>query len=112
MNAPVESPTSAAISNLARLHALQRAAFARERFPSLHTRRDRLQRLLALVREHEAAIVAAIDADFGGRSAHETRLAEILISANGIRDALRDLPRWMKKRRVSTPLALLPDAAR
>ena len=34
--------------------------------------------------------------------------AEILIVANGVRDALRDLPRWMRARRVSTPRALLP----
>ncbi len=108
MNAPVESPASAAIANLARLHALQRAAFARERYPSLEVRRDRLERLLSLTREHESAIVEAIDADFGSRSPHETRLAEILIAANGIRDALRDLRRWMKPRRVATPLALLP----
>jgi len=108
VNAPVESPASAAIANLARLHALQRAAFSRERYPSLKVRRDRLKRLLGLTREHENAIVEAIDADFGGRSAHETRLAEILIGANGMRDALRDLPRWMKARRVPTPLALFP----
>jgi coniferyl-aldehyde dehydrogenase len=108
VNAPVESPSSAAITNLARLHALQRAAFARERYPTLAVRRDRLQRLSSLAHEHEKAIVEAIDADFGGRSSHETRLAEILVVANGIRDALRDLPRWMKARRVPTPLTLLP----
>jgi coniferyl-aldehyde dehydrogenase len=108
VNAPVELPTSAAIANLARLHALQRAAFSRERYPTLEVRRDRLERLLSLTRKHENAIIEAIDADFGSRSPHETRLAEILIGANGIRDALRDLPRWMKARRVPTPLALLP----
>ena len=108
MNAPVEPPASATIANLARLHALQRAAFARERYPSLEVRRDRLERLLSLTREHERAIVEAIDADFGHRSPHETRLGEILVGANGIRDALRDLPRWMRARRVPTPLALLP----
>jgi coniferyl-aldehyde dehydrogenase len=31
-------------------------------------RMDRLARLQALMDEHEAALVAAIDADFGGRS--------------------------------------------
>ncbi len=108
VNAPIDSPATAAIANLARLHALQRAAFSRERYPSLQIRRDRLERLLSLTREHENAIVDAIDADFGGRSPHETRLAEILVAANGIRDALRDLPRGMKARRVPTPLSLLP----
>lgn len=94
--------------NLPRLHALQRDAFARERYPSLDVRRDRLKRLLALVRDHEHALIEAVDADFGGRSPHETRLADLLVAANSVRDALRDLPRWMKARRVATPLALLP----
>src|SRR5688572_8337393 len=108
MNAPLEPVPRTAIDELARLHALQREAFARERYPSLAIRRDRLRRLLALTRRHERAIVDAIGADFGSRSSHETRLAELLIVANGIRDALRDVKRWMKPRRVATPLALAP----
>jgi coniferyl-aldehyde dehydrogenase len=100
-----------AFTALARIHALQREAFARERHPALAVRRDRLSRLLALVREHERELVAAVDADFGGRSPHETRLGELYIVANGIRGALRDLPRWMKRRRVATPLSLLPGRA-
>ena len=108
MNAPLEPVAHAAIEELARLHSLQREAFARERYPSLAMRRDRLRRLLDVTRRHEKAIVDAIGADFGSRSSHETRLAELLIVANGIRDALRDARRWMKPRRVATPLALVP----
>lgn len=107
MNAPVP-PATAAVAHLHEQVALQRAAFARERYPSLDVRRDRLRRLLALATENEAAIVAAIDADFGGRSPHETRLGELYVTASGIRDALRHLAQWMKPRRVPTPLALLP----
>ena len=64
-------------ATLNRLFALQRAAFARERYPDLAARRDRLARLAALVMENEERLVAAIDRDFGHRSAHETRLAEL-----------------------------------
>ncbi|HEX4883594.1 MAG TPA: coniferyl aldehyde dehydrogenase [Casimicrobiaceae bacterium] len=106
MNAP--DPLAAAVARLQELVARQRAAFDRERHPSLDVRRDRLRRLLALTEAHESAIVAAIDADFGGRSPHETRLGELYVTAAGVRDALRDLPRWMKARRVPTPLALRP----
>jgi coniferyl-aldehyde dehydrogenase len=108
VNAPLDGVSHAALGELARLHALQRAAFVRERYPSFDVRRDRLRRLLELTRRNERAIVDAIDADFGSRSPHETRLAELLIVANGIRDALRDLKRWMRPRRVATPLALVP----
>lgn len=106
MNAPREAAVPTA--RLADLLARQRAAFERERYPSLDVRRDRLRRLLEIAERHEAEIVAAIDADFGGRSPHETRLGELYVAASGIRDALRDLARWMQPRRVPTPLALLP----
>lgn len=50
--------------------AAQRAAFAAERFPSLAQRLSRLDRLAQLLQAHEAGFVAAIDADFSGRSPH------------------------------------------
>jgi coniferyl-aldehyde dehydrogenase len=106
MNAP--DPSAAALARLQDLVARQREAFDRDRHPALDVRRDRLRRLLALTEKHGSAIVAAIDADFGGRSPHESRLAELYVTSAGLRDALRDLPKWMKPRRVPTPLALMP----
>ena len=108
MNAPHEPPATAAVARLHDLVAKQRTAFERERYPSLAARRERLRRLLALIEAHEEDVVAAIDADFGGRSPHETRLGEVYVTEGGVRAAIRDLPRWMKARRVPTPLALLP----
>ena len=95
-----------------RLFALQRAAFARERYPGLATRRDRLARLATLVSENEARFVSAIDRDFGHRSAQETRLAELYIVSSGIRHAQTHLARWMKPERVAMPLHLMPAVAR
>src|SRR5690349_20657271 len=99
-------------SEIDRLFALQRAAFARERYPTLAVRRDRLARMLALVVDNEARFVAAVDQDFGGRSAHETRLAELYIVASEIADAKRNLARWMRAERVATPIHLKPARAR
>jgi len=99
-------------AELLRLFDLQRAAFARESYPELATRRDRLARLKSIVTDNESRFVAAIDADFGHRSAHETRLAELYIVASGIRHAQARLARWMKPERVATPLHLLPARAR
>jgi len=107
MNAPLPPPIAPA-SELARHFDAQQAAFARERYPDEATRRDRLARLLARVDDNEQALIAAIDRDFGHRSSHETRLAEIYIVASGIRNALANLGRWMKPQRVRTPLHLLP----
>jgi coniferyl-aldehyde dehydrogenase len=100
------------VSDLARLFDAQRAAFARERYPSLAVRRDRLARLKDFVTRHEARFVDAIDRDFGGRSSHETRLAELYIVAAEIADAHKHLARWMRPQRVATPIHLKPARAR
>ena len=99
-------------TDLDRLFSLQRAAFARERYPDLRTRVDRLARLKALVTENEARFATAVDSDFGDRSEHETRLAELYIVAAEIADAQANLPRWMRHERVGTPLHLQPGRAR
>ena len=110
MNAPIEHPATAE-GALERVFAAQRAAFERERYPSLRTRADRLARLKSLVVENEARFAQAVDSDFGDRSEHETRLAELYIVAAEIADAQANLRRWMRRERVSTPLHLLPGRA-
>jgi coniferyl-aldehyde dehydrogenase len=104
--------TSTPAAELHRLFALQRAAFARERYPDLATRRDRLAQLASLIVDNEARFVDAIDQDFGHRSAHETRLAELYIVTSGIRHAHAHLARWMRPERVAMPVHLLPARAR
>ena len=100
------------MSELARLFDVQRAAFAKERYPSLDVRRNRLTRLLDFVTRHEARFIEAVDQDFGGRSSHETRLAELYIVAAEIADSRRHLARWMRPQRVATPIHLKPGRAR
>ena len=97
---------------LQRLFDAQRAAFARERYPTLVARQDRLARLRKLVADNEDRLVAAVNQDFGHRSAHETRLAELYIVAAEIAHAQAHLAHWMRAQWVATPLHLLPGRAR
>ncbi|HEY1327167.1 MAG TPA: aldehyde dehydrogenase family protein [Casimicrobiaceae bacterium] len=110
MNAPRELVDTAEEA-LDRRFAQQRAAFAREPNPDVRTRRDRLGRLLRVL-DGEDAWVRAIDHDFGHRSAHETRLAELYVVAAEARFAHRRVARWMRTRRVRTPVRLWPGVAR
>jgi coniferyl-aldehyde dehydrogenase len=89
----------------------QRAASAAEPFPAWALRADRLRRLKALLVEHEAALCAAIDADFGGRPTIETELAEVWPSLEEIKGALRHGPRWMRPRRAGVGKWFLPARA-
>lgn len=87
-----------------RLHKASR----REANPRERIRRDRLERLLAVVLDQREEFAAAIDADFGGRSRHETLLAEVFTSAAALRYTLRHLGSWMSTRRRRLHWAFLP----
>jgi coniferyl-aldehyde dehydrogenase len=90
----------------------QRDAFAADPNPPLAARRQRLDRLLALIDDNEDAFVAAVDADFGGRAAQETRIAELFVTRSAILHARRNLGRWMRTRRVATAPPFLPGRNR
>ncbi|RIK92405.1 MAG: coniferyl aldehyde dehydrogenase [Burkholderiales bacterium] len=98
-------------SQLDSLFAAQREAHRRAPFPDWPTRRDRLQRLLALVLDNQQAIEDAIDADFGGRPRMETQIAEIFPSVAVTRTALRWGRRWMRRRRAHVSKWFLPARA-
>jgi coniferyl-aldehyde dehydrogenase len=111
MNAPREGGPEHGVADLQALFDLQRKAFAREPWPDAATRRDRLARVRAVLAD-EKMWVAALDRDFGHRSAHETRLAELYVVDAEARHAMRHVGRWMRPQRVATPLRLWPGAAR
>ena len=70
----------------------------------LTERRAALDRLAAMVRQHEEAIVAALQADLG-RPEAEAVLMDYLGILQDIRHARRHLRRWMRPRRVWPTLA-------
>jgi coniferyl-aldehyde dehydrogenase len=93
---------------LAAVHQRLRAAWQRDRYPSRAKRHEWLERVVQLTERHADDLVAAIGADFGHRSPHETRLAELTLTVGAARDAQRHLKRWMKPRRMATALQFLP----
>ena len=69
--------------------ATQRAAYRAHPEPGYAERKDDLKRLRAFLREHQDELVAAISADYGHRSRHETLLCEIAPAVDGIGYALK-----------------------
>jgi coniferyl-aldehyde dehydrogenase len=90
--------------------ALQRAAYHAHPVPSYAERSEDLKRLLAFLRDHQDAIADAISADYGHRSRHETRLAEIAPAVDGIGHALKHLKSWMKVQRRAVDWISFPFA--
>ena len=78
---------------------------------SYETRLRRLSALEAMLRENTAAFAAAISADFGNRSAHETQLLEIFPSLEGLSHARRHLRQWMRPQGRGVSLWFQPGRA-
>jgi len=57
-------------------------------------------------------LAAAISADFGHRSRHETEIGEIFPAQSAIRHTLRHVARWMRPKRVAVGFELMPASAR
>jgi len=78
---------------------LQRQAYLAHPVPSLDERQQDLRTLQRFIREHQDALVAAISADYGHRSRHETLLAEVFPAVDGIDHILKQLRGWMRPQR-------------
>lgn len=74
----------------------------------LSLRRDRVRRVRALIDAHGPALADAVQADFGVRSPQLTEVADLFVLRALTSQLQSHLPRWMKPRRVSTPLYLMP----
>ena len=77
----------------------QRQAYLAHPVPSLAERKADLRTLARFVHENKAALCAAVSADYGHRSAHETLLTEIGPVLAGIRHAQGQIKGWMRPQR-------------
>ena len=97
-------------------HALQptldhlRTAWERQR-PDARQRRADLDRLAEALRAGRDAMIEAVAADFGQRSAHETLVGEAMGMASGISELRGSLRRWMRPARGGAGWRLWPARA-
>ena len=90
----------------------QRAAFERNRYPTHEERVDRLTRLLSMTDKIASAVVDAVSADFGHRTAQTTWLSDIGATVGQIKHNRRHLKKWMRVRRAPTRLVSRPGWSR
>ncbi|WP_439860141.1 coniferyl aldehyde dehydrogenase [Pseudomonas sp. MBLB4136] len=92
--------------------ARQRQAFAANPMPSAEQRIQWLKDLREVLLAQQDALVQAISADFGNRSADETLLAELMPSLHGIHYATQRLKKWMRPSRRRVALQFMPASAK
>lgn len=90
-----------------RLYAASRSS----PLPSLLERRDRLDRLKALIVEGRAGFVEAISNDFGGRARSETELLEMVPALTSLSHARKHVARWMQDERRHVSMTFRPSRA-
>ncbi len=108
-------PRAAAVEGMGgfrREFAAMHAATRRNPVVDRVRRHARLDALFALVHDNAERFVEAIAADFGHRSAHETRLLELFPSLEAIRHTRSHFAGWMKPQRKSPSLWFRPGRAR
>ena len=82
----------------------QRTAYFARPVPSLNERKADLLKLKTYLLENKDGIVAAIHADYGNRSMHETLLTELVPTLSEIDHAIGHVKKWMKPQRRQVDL--------
>jgi coniferyl-aldehyde dehydrogenase len=102
---------NSAVDRMQRVLNAQRAAFLSHSYPTLAERMEKLRAVKSVLKRYQDEIVAAIDADFGGHSAGETRLIEVIGPILQANHALANLRHWMKPSRRRTEAVFLTNCA-
>ncbi|MFT6634799.1 coniferyl aldehyde dehydrogenase [Alcanivorax sp.] len=91
------------IARMQSIFAAQKAAYRQHPYPSAEQRLELISRIKPLLLDHMDAWTDALNNDFTTRSADETKLAEIMITLEGLKYTTKKLRKWMKpsKRHVS-----------
>lgn len=84
----------------------QRRAFLRDGLPSAEIRIERLNRLAGMVLANADAISSALSEDFGTRSAHATRIGDVIGAVEAIRYNRDHVHQWMRPAPVQLPPAM------
>lgn len=99
-------------AELARMDAVlakQRAAFTAAMPEPASVRRDRIDRAIALLIDHQHDFAKAVSADFGHRSTDQTLMTDIMPSVGALKHAKKHFEAWSRneKRKAMFPLGLI-----
>ncbi len=106
----MENAAVTSIDDLAPTLSLLRDSW-QARKPDFAQRRDDLERLRAAFKDRLDAMASAISEDFGGRSRHESLIADGMTVLGEIDHLLKHLRGWMRPKRVGVGIKFWPARA-
>lgn len=74
----------------------QRQSFLQEGIVTAESRMDRLNRCISMLEKHEQDFIDALKADYGQRPALQTTITEFFPTMQSLKDARRNVRRWMR----------------
>lgn len=109
MATQVAGQASAEAQKMQQILLKQRASFTSALPEDLSVRRDRIDRSIALLLDHQEEFAKAVSEDFGHRSRDQTLMTDIMPSISALKHAKKHMQAWAKgeKRKPTFPLGLL-----
>ena len=112
---PVNLPATAKeVARMQEVLKLQKKAQMDLGPPSLHQRRDWIERAEYLLKDNQGDICEALNADFGNRSSFQSLFSDVASTVDELRYARKNVHKWMKpqSRKSNFPLGLLGAKSR
>lgn len=100
------------VADMQRIFNSQRAAYSLRPMPSAEERIASLKRLREVIIKYQDDLADAVSQDFGHRSTHETKIAEVLTSLEAVKYASKNVKNWMKPQKRHSGILAMPAKAR
>ncbi|KZZ53854.1 coniferyl-aldehyde dehydrogenase, partial [Oleiphilus sp. HI0122] len=106
------SESKSQIKKMKNIYQEQLQAFRRNPMPSYEERIANLKKLRQALLDNQETFIAKISEDFDGRSADETRLAEIMPVLHTIDYTIKNLKSWMQSDKKKVSALFMPASTR
>ena len=98
------------IQDMNRILELQKNLNIKEGAPDINLRKDRLDRVIAMVSKYDKQIVSAVNQDFGNRDQIMSAATEVASVIGPMEHAKKNLKKWMKTEKRKAAIAPLGSA--
>ena len=98
------------IQDMNRILELQKNLNIKEGAPAINLRKDRLDRVIAMVSKYDKQIVSAVNQDFGNRDQIMSAATEVASVIGPMEHAKKNLKKWMKTEKRKAAIAPLGSA--
>ena len=98
------------INEMHRVLELQKGLNIKEGAPEINLRKDRLDRVIAMVNKYDKKIIETVNQDFGNRDSMMSAVTEVASVVGPMEHAKKNLKKWMRTEKRKAAIAPLGSA--